>query len=417
MVSLPKDLTLRLPRFKGFAPGAALSLQQPLTLLIGRNGTGKTNALEAFKLLAHLCRGGRLPEVTDVGGYGGYLEVRGGLPGCVPQDGGRRMALGLDLANHDGALRYDVAIDVDERGARIATEELIVHEGATQSVVFHLKAGQGPGAGFVVIPPDTGFPVSDDRTYLGRADGGGEKTKAADELREAVRWLVDFRVFDFHPEAMRQFADHRLHQMAPNGFNVSAAAYALRATNPEGFRQVEQFIATIPDADACKLGFVEAPNGQVMLELEEATGRKYDARVLSDGTLRAIAVAVAMETTNPGSVVTIEEIERGLHPARARALVKHILEAGSRRDARVLATTHSPAVLDALTVEQYGSIVVARRGAGGHELVPFWSLPGAEYLAEKGRLGAAETQEGLTGAAPPSRPAVDLDALLGMGEP
>ena len=70
----------RLKNFKNFED-ASVNLFEPLTMLLGRNGSGKTNLIEGVELMAALARGMPTNDVTDIG-RGGALEVRGGLPSC-----------------------------------------------------------------------------------------------------------------------------------------------------------------------------------------------------------------------------------------------------------------------------------------------------------------------------------------------
>ena len=67
--------------FKNFAC-AELDLFDPVTVLLGRNGSGKTNLIEGVELLAALARGVPFHEITDTERSGSF-EVRGGLRSCV----------------------------------------------------------------------------------------------------------------------------------------------------------------------------------------------------------------------------------------------------------------------------------------------------------------------------------------------
>jgi len=71
---------LRLTRFKSFRD-AVLPLRD-LTLLIGRNGSGKSNAIDGLHVLARLAESEDLREAIDGGRREGG-EVRGGDPGGV----------------------------------------------------------------------------------------------------------------------------------------------------------------------------------------------------------------------------------------------------------------------------------------------------------------------------------------------
>ena len=65
--------------------------------------------------------------------------------------------------------------------------------------------------------------------------------------------------------------------------------------------------------------------GEVYLELVENFGnqeRSQSAGLLSDGTLRVLAIAAALLSVQEGSTVVIEEVDNGIHPSRARQLLE-----------------------------------------------------------------------------------------------
>jgi hypothetical protein len=113
--------------FKGFRE-AGLNLFQPVTLLVGKNASGKTNAIEAIELLANLAHGRPLYEITDVGRGGpDTFELRGGLPGC-PRVNGSHFWLGFDDASIlfqgvQQVVAYGIEIEVEPH-PRIITESL-----------------------------------------------------------------------------------------------------------------------------------------------------------------------------------------------------------------------------------------------------------------------------------------------------
>lgn len=88
-----------------------------------------------------------------------------------------------------------------------------------------------------------------------------------------------------------------------------------------------------------------------MVQLTESFGGKdcvWDIPVLSDGTLRVLAVAAALLSAPEGSLVIIEEIDNGVHPSRAGMLLENIQRVAESRGVRVLVTTHNPELMDAL---------------------------------------------------------------------
>ncbi|MFN9598827.1 MAG: AAA family ATPase, partial [Dolichospermum sp.] len=88
---------------------------------------------------------------------------------------------------------------------------------------------------------------------------------------------------------------------------------------------------------------------------------EIDARSMSDGTLRFLAILTALLTRPEGSQIVIEEIDNGLHPSRAALLVKILKEIGTKRNIDILLTTHNPALLDAFGPEIVPFVVVAHR--------------------------------------------------------
>ena len=106
----------RLTDFKNFAR-AELDLFKPLTVLLGRNGSGKTNLIEGIELLATLARGVPFNEITDID-RGGTFEVRGGLRSCI-RFGGKKLGLRFNKAvvHFDGKSRpVDYFIEIAPRG-------------------------------------------------------------------------------------------------------------------------------------------------------------------------------------------------------------------------------------------------------------------------------------------------------------
>ena len=81
-----------------------------------------------------------------------------------------------------------------------------------------------------------------------------------------------------------------------------------------------------------------------------------DARGMSDGTLRFIAIVVALLAVAPHSLLLIEEVDNGLHPSRSKELVDMLKDLSRQRQVDVLCTTHNPVLLDELSIVYMRSI-------------------------------------------------------------
>ncbi|MHC5728464.1 MAG: AAA family ATPase, partial [Nostoc sp.] len=153
--------------------------------------------------------------------------------------------------------------------------------------------------------------------------------------------------------------------------DASNIAGVLAALDGEQKAEVESalsaYIKDFPEGDIEKV-FAE-PVGRLktdaMLycheEWKSGDITEIDARTMSDGTLRLLAILTALLTRPEGSQLVIEEIDNGLHPSRAELLVRILREIGTERKIDILLTTHNPALLDALGPEIVPFVVVAHR--------------------------------------------------------
>lgn len=137
---------------------------------------------------------------------------------------------------------------------------------------------------------------------------------------------------------------------------------------------------------------MDAPDGYVMVQLHESFGtnnQPVSARLLSDGTLRALAVAAALLSVPDGGLVVIEEIDNGVHPSRAQALLENIRAIANKRRLRVLITTHNPALLDAIPADALRDVVVCYRdpGDGRSRLRRLGDLDEYPEIVARGPLG------------------------------
>ena len=90
-------------------------------------------------------------------------------------------------------------------------------------------------------------------------------------------------------------------------------------------------------------------------------GRELPATVLSAGTLRFAAVAAAFFQPDMPSLMTLEEIENGIHANRLRTLLELLRTQAEATNTQVIATTHSATVLDWLAEKDYETTFLCAR--------------------------------------------------------
>ncbi len=186
--------------------------------------------------------------------------------------------------------------------------------------------------------------------------------------------------------------------LARDGANLSAVLYALHIgskTDKASLSRILDRIRQLPEEPFEHFDFVVTGLNDVIFGIREMKdGPLVDARLLSDGTLRCLAVLTALETVEAGSRVVIEEFDNGLHPSRVKILSDAISDACARRRLNVLVTTHNPATLDGLSREQLEGVVLCfwDKAKKTSQLVPLLELPRADVLLERGHLGDLVTR-------------------------
>ncbi|MBI5118714.1 ATP-binding protein [Candidatus Poribacteria bacterium] len=411
--------------FKGFE-AAKLNLEKPLTVLIGPNGSGKSNTIEAVELLSFLVRGQPLHEVTDLG-RGGSLEVRGGLSACARVKG-NPFEISFDAKlPFEGAQReisYSIKVVAAEE-MRIVSEALRVRD--RDIPIFETTSSASGGASadnevrydnFARGRNKPTAPVAADRSVLSQyarfATDNRKLSPCLELIGTLAKVLEAAFVFDPIPKLMRGYERLSETVLARNGFNVSpvlfnlsrrpmvfmnkervAEARAIAAEKNKSLARIRDRICQLPDEPFQDFDFIRTRSGDVMLGFKTPEPhRLVDARLLSDGTLRTLAILTALETVAVGSRIVIEEFDNGVHPSRVRILTEALADCCKRRQLRALVTTHNPATLNELLPEQIEGVVfsVWAQNTQSFNLVELSELPRHVEFMERGRLGDLVTR-------------------------
>lgn len=184
---------------------------------------------------------------------------------------------------------------------------------------------------------------------------------------ELRKWTTRLRRFDLQVSELRkeQRAGFAL-RLEPDGTNLPAM---IRRLQTDGHEKNWARICETLDEIAPHVGSVcakELRAGKEFVGFEERTGRRLvESWNSSDGTLRALALLVAVESQPNRSLIAIEEPELGLHPWAVRALMRHFREVAENNAVQIVLTTHSPQVLEEMHPKEVH--VASRSSEGGTE--------------------------------------------------
>jgi len=360
----------------------------PFEVIVGANGAGKSNLFDALRLLSRLADMDLRSAFQGMRGEAGELFTR--FPDGTSCDVIRLAAeLLIEPRVQDEygkveelrhtRLRYELEVvrQRDDKGLehlRVRHEQLTAllrktdawfrrHVRARQSS-RRPSVGGGRGTPFISTELVSGVP-----TLSLHQDGhqGRKVASVADRVERTIlsgvpnaefphayaarEELRSWRLLQLSPEALRSSSDLVAPQvMGPDGAYLPSALARMRSEDPYVMNAVSRDLANlVPGVTRVKVEEDRAKE-QYVAWADTEDGRAFSSRVLSDGTLRLLAlVALANDPSHCG-VVCFEEPENGVHPFRLRNLI-HILgdlstdlaDAGDTFPLRqLLVNTHSP---------------------------------------------------------------------------
>lgn len=304
----------------------------PLTYLVGANGSGKSNFIDAL----HLVRDALAGSLDNA------LNERGGLSEVRRRSSGHPTNFGIRLefqmrTGQNGYYAFNVGA-LSGRGYEVQNEECVL-DGIGKGPYFKLERGG------LKATSETTFPaVTSDRLALVSASG-------LSVFRPVFDAFTAMGFYNLNPKLIRELQkpqDGRL--LKPSGENIASVIGHLERTAPESLRVIQEYLQTVVPMVH---GVERTPVGPMesLSFRQDMAGAKHPWRFLaqnmSDGTLRALGVLTALFQGNldySPTVIGIEEPETALHPAASGALREALQRASEQT--QVIITSHSPDLLD-----------------------------------------------------------------------
>ena len=314
----------------------------PLSLLVGPNGCGKSNFLDALRFVAEALRFSLDHALRD---RGGIQEVRirsGGHPNHFG------IRLDLQLPRAEGWYAFRVAAKPGGRYSVQQEECFVVGEGGHG---FYRVADGKVEASTIRNPPA----CASDRLFLVNMSG-------FDVFRPLYDALSGMGFYNLNPDAIRDLQSPDPGELLKrDGSNLASVL-----SNLHGDRKaaVEEYLAAMNPG----VTGVTARTMGTKLTLDfhqDVRGARKPSRFLagnmSDGTLRALGVLVALfqskgDPMRRRHLVGIEEPESALHPAAAGVLFNSLTDASQL--AQVVVTSHSADLLDNDTIPESAILAV-----------------------------------------------------------
>ncbi|HOR78594.1 MAG TPA: AAA family ATPase [Kiritimatiellia bacterium] len=323
----------------------------PLAFLVGQNGAGKSNFLDALRLVSDALNTSLEHALRD---RGGINEVRRRSSGH-PTHFGIRLEWKLPEGTHG---IYAFRIGAQKKGAfEVQQEECrIFAESGLGEESYKVENGV-----VVKAPVEIAPPASNDRLYLVAAAG-------LPTFRPIYDALSHMGFYNFNPDTIRdlQPPDPGI-VLKRDGSNLASVLGVMERDKTEVHKRVLNFLSkVVPGIQGIDIRHI---GKKETLEFRQLVGTNKDpwrfmAENMSDGTLRALGVLTALfqsadnqDKTVP--FVGIEEPEAAVHPGAAGVLRDGLRSASLAT--QIAVTSHSPDLLDDKEISDAQILAVVNR--------------------------------------------------------
>lgn len=374
--------------------------------LVGPNGSGKSSFLDVVSFLGDLLRVGPFAAIL---GDGKDVPRRAADPAhlCWMREG-HSFELAIEMQVPEERLasppngkqrlaRYEVRVEIGTNGSetRFAIENfwLLSSSAARPDCSREYFPQLAPIPSSIVKEPGKHAPAGWKKVVSKNPESGIDYFKA-----ETSGWQTPFRLGPTKsalanlPEDEEKFpvatwAKHLLidgvrkvvlnadamrrpsppgspKQFLPDGSNLPWVVDALRESTPERFKKwISHLQTTIPDLkDVSTVERPEDRNKYIVVSF--SNGLSAPSWVVSDGTLRLLALTLLAYIPDLNGIYLIEEPENGIHPRAAEAVYQSL---SSVYSAQVLCASHSPVILGLATSADL--LCFAKDGSGATDIV------------------------------------------------
>ena len=354
----------------------------PITVVIGKNGVGKSSLFDAFGFLADCLKLG-VEEACGQRGRGGFDRIY-----SQDGDGPIEFIVWYREEPESQVIIYALVIDKDKSDRPFVSQEVLSQHDDRQDNAQHsyfLILDNGKGVTWA--GDDQGLQILD-----GLAVGIDMKRLSEQVVEDAINeedsdgpeivWLQDNRRLGIatlgalkqHPRivAFREFVEgwylsyftpdaaRNLPMAGPqrrlsiHGDNLGNVVQYMEREHPDEFGSILSKIAgRVPGID--RIDTQRSEDGRLLLRFND---RGFDdpfyAQQMSDGTLKLFAYLLLMEDPNPPPFICIEEPENGLYHKLLEILAAEFRSraTGETNAPQIFVTTHQPYFVDALTPEE-----------------------------------------------------------------
>jgi predicted ATPase len=359
---IPAITTVSLRNYKSIAR-SRVSLGS-LVFLVGPNGSGKSNFLDALRFVADSLNTTLEQALRDRGGIQSVRRRSRGHP--------THFGIRLDLTLPEGRQGFFAfKVGAEREGGFVVQREECRIWADTQAALPLLQGrGLAPEHAYIVEEGSIVESTVEIRAALERDRLALVALSGLPEFRPVYEALRRMGFYNLSPERIRDLQDPDPGViLARDGRNLAAVVRELgRFEDGRVLSEVNEHLrAVVPGVVSVEhrtIGPKETIEFRQQIKGDENPWR-FLAADMSDGTLRAFGTLVAafqagLNGQRRISLVGIEEPETALHPGATEVIAVALILASQK--IQVLATTHSPDLLDHKEIREDHLLAVSAEG-------------------------------------------------------
>ena len=332
--------SVRLVNFFSFSD-CTINLESDVNVLVGINGSGKSNFLRAFQLLKAGMEGRLKEQIVQWGGLDSMRFKRKiskndsfELEVYFTIDGSR---LGRWPDGHRGDIIYQITL-MNVFGAYVLGELVTSPSGA---IYLNSFPGKEEAANYSVIRKN-----STDELILPSFNFDQSEDNSLSILTHYLRSVDIYKAFNTSDEAPMRVSVRAtgVSKLVSNGDNMFQV---LNTTGLKSTTAYDAIEAGLQDVNSNFQRFRMNVYGQGSIEFylqEKGLESPVHAAQVSDGTLCYLCLLVALHQSDRGDVIVFDEPERNLHPDMLIELGKQLEKASEK--SQIILTTHAPGLLN-----------------------------------------------------------------------
>jgi len=325
-----------------------------LTVLFGPNAAGKSNVLDAIQALSRIGTGRTLSEALSEPIRGYPIEAfsfpAGGLAELLSRDAAQ-FDLKAVLRIQKDLYEYQIGVQVEPASGGLSVANEYLAALTSKRIPKGNPSIDGTTGGLKIRRKSKPAhprhePLGLNHSILSDPRLGGVEYRAIERCR---RELSGWRTYYLDPRvAMRRAAPPADRQdIGVLGEDIAPFLYRLRSENESRFLAVFRTLRTIiPSVEQLDVD-LDKRRGTLDI-LVRQHGIDFSSRIVSEGTLRVLALCAIAVNPWSGSLLAFEEPENGVHPRRLELIAELLVGMATEQGKQVVVTTHSPLFCDAM---------------------------------------------------------------------